>query len=65
MDLAHNDGTTPLYITACAGHTEAIKALLAGGAKVDLAKNDGTTPLYYSAKYGHIEAIKLLLAGGA
>ena len=46
------------------GHQEAVKLLLAKGAKVDQANNDGDTPLSVSSQNGHLEVVKLLLANG-
>ena len=63
--LAMNDGTTPLYVAALKGHTDAVKALLGGGANVNLTRNSGITPLYIAAVNGHIEAVKALIAAGA
>ncbi len=41
----------PLFLDCLAkkGHTEIVKALLAGGANVNAADKDGGTPLYGSA----------------
>jgi ankyrin repeat protein len=73
-------GTTPLLRAAKAGDVDAIKLLLAHGAKVDLANSLGVTPLMAAAGLGSneidtrgkyvtekdaIAAIDLLVAAGA
>jgi ankyrin repeat protein len=79
-DLLLTIGTTPLLRAAKAGDVEAMKLLLAHGAKVDLANSLGVTPLMAAAGLGSneidtrgkyvteqdaIAAIDLLLAAGA
>jgi ankyrin repeat protein len=79
-DLLLTIGTTPLLRAAKAGDVDAIKLLLAHGAKVDLANSLGVTPLMAAAglrsneidtrgKYvtqkDAIAAIDLLVAAGA
>jgi ankyrin repeat protein len=79
-DLLLTIGTTPLLRAAKAGDVEAMKLLLAHGAKVDLANSLGVTPLMAAAGLGSneidtrgkyvtekdaIAAIDLLVASGA
>jgi ankyrin repeat protein len=79
-DLLLTVGTTPLLRAAKAGDGEAMKLLLAHGAKVDLANSLGVTPLMAAAGLGSneidtrgkyvtekdaIAAIDLLVAAGA
>ncbi|MGC1460311.1 MAG: ankyrin repeat domain-containing protein [Steroidobacteraceae bacterium] len=79
-DLLLTVGTTPLLRAAKAGDVEAMKLLLAHGAKVDLANGLGITPLMAAAGLGSNEidtrgkyvtekdavaAIDLLAAAGA
>ena len=52
-----------------AGHTEALKALIAGGADVSKStgspRDDDMSPAEYAAQEGHGDCLKLLLANGA
>jgi ankyrin repeat protein len=79
-DLLLTIGTTPLLRAAKAGDVDAMKLLLAHGAKVDLANSLGVTPLMAAAGLGSneidtrgkyvkekdaIAAIDLLVAAGA
>ncbi|HEV2702979.1 MAG TPA: ankyrin repeat domain-containing protein [Steroidobacteraceae bacterium] len=54
-DLLLTVGTTPLLRAAKAGDVEAMKLLLAHGAKVDLANAQGVTPLMAAAGLGSNE----------
>lgn len=79
-DLMLTIGSTPLLRAAKGADVEAVKLLLASGAKVDLGQNAGITPLLAAAGVGStaidtrgtvktqaqiIETLKLLLAAGA
>jgi ankyrin repeat protein len=79
-DLLLTIGTTPLLRAAKAGDVDAMKLLLAHGAKADLANSLGVTPLMAAAGLGSneidtrgkyvtekdaIAAIELLVAAGA
>ena len=52
-----------------AGHTEALKALIAGGADVKKStgspQDDDMSPAEYAAQNGHGDCLKLLLGAGA
>jgi ankyrin repeat protein len=50
---------------AAEGHSEAVKALLAGGAKVGTKAHDQQTALFYSVRRGDIASVGTLLAAGA
>ena len=55
VDVANNDGRTPLLAAAQNGHHEVVTALLAANATVDLAMNDGATPLYMASQDSYNE----------
>ena len=63
VNLATEDGGTPLLYAAQRGYAEVIKLLLAApGINVNLATDDGVTPLYIAVQEGHVEVVRLLLA---
>lgn len=59
------DCWTPLHEAAYYGRSEAIKLLLAAGAKTEERDELGRTPLHYASGRDHIDAVKALIAGGA
>lgn len=58
-------GMTALMAAAVSGKPEAVRALLAGGAKVSARSKDGKTPLMYAALYGDAATVRVLLDAGA
>ena len=63
VNLAHQNGMTPLYFAAQAGHAEVVKLLLdARGINANSATLTGATPLNLAAQNGYVEVVKLLLA---
>jgi ankyrin repeat protein len=73
VNIACNDGLTPLHVAATLGAEEFIKALLENGADVNAVDNENNTPLhisiYWAAMhargYAHEKEIELLLEAGA
>ena len=69
LDAPRNTGATPCLIAAMHGHTEALKALIAGGADVSKStgspQDDDMSPAEYAAQNGHGDCLKLLLGAGA
>lgn len=59
------DCWTPLHEAAYYGRAEAVKLLLAAGAKTEEKDELGRTPLIYASGRDHIDAVKALIAGGA
>jgi ankyrin repeat protein len=56
VNLAAEDGCTPLYIAAQGGHTAMARCLVKElGAGVNKASHTGTTPLYIAAQREHLE----------
>lgn len=58
-------GNLPIHAAAAGGKTEAVAALLAGGADVDAVDERGWTPLALAAQNGSQEIVALCLAYGA
>jgi cytohesin len=56
---------TPLCTAAAAGHTEAVRALLAAGASPNMPDDDGECPLYYATVKRHTGVVHLLREAGA
>lgn len=68
IDIADNEGKTPLHIAATQGRVELTKLLAAHKVDNELTNVDlqnektGDTALHYAIKYGQIKAVKVLLA---
>ena len=63
VNLAQQQGATPLYLAAQEGHVAIVEMLLAApGIKVNLSKLDGATPLFVAAQLGRVKVVELLLA---
>lgn len=59
-------GMTPLLFAARQGSTEAVKSLIAGGAKIDEASgSEKTTPLVLAIANGHFDTARVLVEAGA
>ena len=66
VNLATNDGSTPLCCAVDRGHVEVVRLLLRAPAiEINLAIKDGSTPLILASKWGYKEIIRLLLRKGA
>eukprot|EP00294_Goniomonas_avonlea_P009603 CAMPEP_0114555890 /NCGR_PEP_ID=MMETSP0114-20121206/8990_1 /TAXON_ID=31324 /ORGANISM="Goniomonas sp, Strain m" /LENGTH=207 /DNA_ID=CAMNT_0001741045 /DNA_START=42 /DNA_END=665 /DNA_ORIENTATION=+ len=59
------NGNYPIHIAAQNGHLEAVKKLLAAGAKVNAQNGTGQTPLHMAVGYDIDEVAAVLRAGGA
>ncbi|KAJ1462971.1 ankyrin repeat-containing domain protein, partial [Pelagophyceae sp. CCMP2097] len=59
-----DNGITPLFAAAWAGHTDVLQALIDSGADVDCAAG-GAAPLYGAARHGQLCVLVALLDGGA
>lgn len=65
VDLADEQGHTPLHMAARAGHAPMVAYLIEVGADVDHVSDRGRTPLYQAALGNHVAAARILLAHGA
>lgn len=59
------NGASALMRAARRGDTEAVRALLAGGAEINRRNGNGGTALMYAAVGGHTEIVDLLIRHGA
>mmetsp|Transcript_6893 Transcript_6893/g.9809 ORF Transcript_6893/g.9809 Transcript_6893/m.9809 type:complete len:84 (+) Transcript_6893:327-578(+) len=59
------NGQTSLHLAANGGNLEAVRLLLAGGARTGAVDKNGHTPLHVAAYGSNPEVVSLLLAGGA
>ena len=64
-DLANQDGNSLLMLSAYAGHTTLVTALLERGAGVDKQNNRGQTPLAGALFKKYDEVVDVLVAAGA
>ncbi|KAJ1294332.1 hypothetical protein BS78_01G138700 [Paspalum vaginatum] len=65
IDAAGRDGKTPLRLAAEAGRRDAVRALLAAGARADArCGTDGATALHAAARRGDEAVARLLLSHG-
>ncbi|MGW0117362.1 ankyrin repeat domain-containing protein [Streptomyces sp. NPDC003327] len=58
-------GDLPLCGASCGGHTEVVRALLAGGARADQEEAYGYTALAWAVRLGHADTARALLEHGA
>jgi ankyrin repeat protein len=67
LDLANDDGYTPLMLVAKMGHLDACKSLLEKNPQLDIqsSKTSGKNAIYFAARGGHEEILDLLIAAGA
>ena len=65
VNLADNDGSTPLLWAAYASDVEMTKVLVAAGAKPDKANQYGVTPLLQASRTGDAAVMDVLLKAGA
>ncbi|WP_051279264.1 ankyrin repeat domain-containing protein [Chitinilyticum aquatile] len=65
LEVADEQGYTPLLQAACSGRLEVVGLLLERGASVVAGDRDGYQPLHWAALCGHTSAMHLLLDYGA
>ena len=65
VNLARNDGVTPLFLAAQVGSVELTQVLLVHGTEVNQANKSKSTPLHQAACHGHVTVVRLLLENQA
>lgn len=65
VNLADNQGVTPLALAVQVGYTEGAEALLAARARVDVANASGETPLMFAVHSRNTDMMRVLLQAGA
>lgn len=59
-NLRNNNGETPLWVAACYGQSNALKALLENGGNPNLAANDNMSPIHTAVHNKHKKIIEIL-----
>ena len=65
INMAWDNGATPLYIAAQKGHETVVRVLIEAGAEVNTAWDNGATPLRIAAVNGHEAIVHILSDAGA
>lgn len=65
INVQNNQGMTPLWLGAIAGHLNVVALLCEEGADLHLLTKGGCTPLYSACFHGHLGVVKYLLKHGA
>ena len=58
--MLREDGSSPVFAAARAGHADCCQLLLAGGASANLPRHDGATPLLIATISSQPQVVKLL-----
>lgn len=65
VNVAENDGTTPLHWATDRNDMATVRLLVSAGANVKAANRYGVTPIYSAAVHGNAAMLELLLKAGA
>jgi len=65
LDVASEDGITPLTASSSEGHTECVKLLVDAKTDLNAKDKDSTTSLMAASARGHFDVVSILLAAGA
>jgi len=61
VNMARDNGATPLFVAAQNGHETMVRALIEMGADVNKAMDDGVPPLLIAAYNGHEAVVRALI----
>ncbi|EQC37033.1 hypothetical protein SDRG_05262 [Saprolegnia diclina VS20] len=61
LDVANQQGLTPLHIAATRGHAPLVSLLLDHGADIDFATNSQQTALFMAVAHARVDVVELLL----
>lgn len=64
LEIANNEGQTPLHVGCAEGHSEVVKLLLDYGANPNAVDAKGATPLHLATIGGHSHIVKQLIDFG-
>jgi ankyrin repeat protein len=65
VNIADENGTTPLHFAADRGHIDVVELLISKGADVNAETKRGFTPLHGAARTGDKDLVELLISKGA
>jgi ankyrin repeat protein len=65
VNIADENGTTPLHFAADRGHIDVVELLISKGADVNAETKRGFTPLHWAAQQDHKDVVELLISKGA
>jgi ankyrin repeat protein len=65
LNVADEDGETPLHRACWEGHGSIVRMLIDGGADLNVAGIDGLTPLHMASGAGHESIARMLIDRGA
>lgn len=65
VDMADENGRTPLLVASRNGHSRIVKVLLATGANFDQTDDNGLSPFCAAVDEGRLEVVRQLLLAGA
>ncbi|KAG9391473.1 Ankyrin repeats (3 copies) [Carpediemonas membranifera] len=65
VDVADDDGWSPLHTAAYYNQDRIVALLIKAGATLDLVTEDERTPLHLACNHGRIDSVMILLAAGA
>ena len=65
VNLADNQGVTPLMLAVQIGFIEGVERLVSYGARVDVTNSSGETPLMYAVHSRNTDLMRVLLQAGA
>ena len=65
VNIANDDGDTPLIMASKEGHVNVVNLLMENGAEVNKADDNDMTPLHWASYSGNLEVVQALLGAKA